>query len=117
MTGAMTGAVLPGNSTVELKEVAVPAPGHGEVLLRMKASTICGSDIRCIYHEVLGKGPEGYQGVVAGHEPCGQIIQAGPGCRRFGVGDRVIVYHISGCGLCNDSRRASITSSTTTRHP
>ena len=36
----------------------------------MKASTICGSDIRCIYHEHLGKGPEGYQGVIAGHEPC-----------------------------------------------
>ena len=56
----------------------VPEPGHGEVLLRMKASTICGSDIRCIYHEHLGKGPEGYQGVVAGHEPCGQIVKAGP---------------------------------------
>ena len=94
----MTGAYLPGNSTVELREVAVPEPGHGEVLLRMKASTICGSDIRCIYHEHLGKGPEGYQGVIAGHEPCGQIVKAGPGCRRFGVGDRVIVYHISGCG-------------------
>ena len=38
----------------------------------MKASTICGSDIRCIYHEHLGKGPEGYQGVIAGHEPSGQ---------------------------------------------
>ena len=41
----------------------------------MKASTICGSDIRCIYHEHLGKGPEGYQGVIAGHEPCGQIVE------------------------------------------
>ena len=61
----MKGAFLHGNSTVELKEVSVPAPGHGEVLLRMKASTICGSDIRCIYNEHLGKGPEGYQGVVS----------------------------------------------------
>jgi hypothetical protein len=74
----MTGAYLPGNSTVELREAPVPEPGHGEVLLRMKASTICGSDIRCIYHEHLGKGPEGYQGVIAGHEPCGQIVKAGP---------------------------------------
>merc|ERR1712048_1307891 len=79
--------------------------GHGEVLLRTKASTICGSDIRAIYHQHLGKGAEGYCGVVAGHEPCGQIIQCGPGMRRFGVGDRVIVYHISGCGVCNDCRR------------
>ena len=101
----MTGAYLPGNSTTVLREVPVPEPGHGEVLIRMKASTICGSDIRCIYHEHLGKGPEGYQGVIAGHEPCGQIVKTGPGCRRFGAGDRVIVYHISGCGVCNDCRR------------
>jgi threonine dehydrogenase-like Zn-dependent dehydrogenase len=101
----MMGAYLPGNSTVVLKETAIPKPGHGEVLLRTKASTICGSDIRCIYHEHLGKGPEGYQGVIAGHEPCGQIAETGPGCRRFANGDRVVVYHISGCGLCNDCRR------------
>ena len=74
----MTGAILPGNSTVELKKFDVPIPGHGEVLLRTKASTICGSDIRAIYHEHLGKGPEGYQpGMIAGHEPCGQIVKAG----------------------------------------
>jgi threonine dehydrogenase-like Zn-dependent dehydrogenase len=112
----MTGAYLPGNSTVELCEAPVPEPGHGEVLLRMKASTICGSDIRCIYHEHLGKGPEGYQGVIAGHEPCGQIVKAGPGCRRFGVGDRVIVYHISGCGVCNDCRRGYMISCTSERY-
>src|SRR5688572_14786918 len=80
---AMIGAYLPGNSTAELREVPVARPGHGEVLLRMKASTICGSDIRCIYHEHLGKGPEGYQGVIAGHEPSGQIVATGAGCRRF----------------------------------
>ncbi|HLK68795.1 MAG TPA: zinc-binding dehydrogenase [Bryobacteraceae bacterium] len=112
----MIGAYLPGNSTVELREVSVPEPGHGEVLLRMKASTICGSDIRCIYHEHLGKGPEGYQGVIAGHEPCGQIVKAGPGLRRFGVGDRVIVYHISGCGLCNDCRRGYMISCTSEKY-
>jgi len=112
----MTGAYLPGNSTVELLDAPVPEPGHGEVLLRMKASTICGSDIRCIYHEHLGKGPEGYQGVIAGHEPCGQIVKAGPGCLRFGLGDRVIVYHISGCGVCNDCRRGYMISCTSERY-
>lgn len=112
----MTAAFLPGNSTVEMRIVPVPVPGHGEVLLRIKASTICGSDIRAIYHEHLGKGPEGYQGVVAGHEPCGQIIQAGPGCRRFKVGDRVTVYHISGCGVCNDCRRGYMISCTSTEY-
>jgi len=109
----MTGAILPGNSTVELKQFDVPRPDHGEVLLRTKSSTICGSDIRAIYHEHLGKGPEGYQpGMIAGHEPCGQIVETGPGCRRFKNGDRVIVYHISGCGVCNDCRRGYMISCT-----
>lgn len=105
MSKKMTGAILPGNSTVELKEYDVPTPGPGQVLLKMKASTICGSDIRAIYREHLGKGPEAYQGVIAGHEPCGRIVEAGPGLRRFAEGDRVIVYHISGCGVCYDCRR------------
>jgi len=109
----MLGAMLPGNSTVKLGTFKVPTPGHGEVLIKMKASTICGSDIRCIYHEHLGKGPEGYQkGMIAGHEPCGQIVLAGKGCRRFKAGDRVIVYHISGCGVCNDCRRGYMISCT-----
>ena len=102
----MQGAILPGNSTVELKEFEIPKPGHGEVLIQTKATTICGSDIRCIYREHVGKGPEGYiPGTIAGHEPCGVIVEEGPGLRRFKKGDRVIVYHISGCGVCNDCRR------------
>jgi len=112
----MTGAFLPGNSTVEFREIPVPEPGHGEVLIRTKSSTICGSDIRAIYHEHVGKGPEGYQGVVAGHEPCGRIERVGPGCRRFAEGDRVIVYHISGCGVCNDCRRGYMISCTSEKY-
>jgi Zn-dependent alcohol dehydrogenases len=100
----MLGAVLPGNRTVELREFPVPTPGHGQVLLRMHASTICGSDIRAIYREHLGTGPEAYQGVISGHEPAGQILETGPGVRRFREGDRVLLYHISGCGLCHDCR-------------
>lgn len=112
----MRAAFLPGNDKVELRTLPVPRPGYGEVLLRVKASTICGSDIRCIYHEHLGKGPERYQGVIAGHEPSGQIAEAGPGCRRFAVGDRVIVYHISGCGVCNDCRRGYMISCTNEKY-
>lgn len=116
MNDTMSAAYLPGNSTVEMRVVPVPTPGHGEVLLRVKASTICGSDIRAIYHQHLGKGPEGYQGVIAGHEPCGQIVSTGPGCRRFKVDDRVIVYHISGCGVCNDCRRGYMISCTSDQY-
>jgi len=116
MEQSMRAAFLPGNRKVDLRTLPTPRPGHGEVLLRVKASTICGSDIRCIYHEHLGKGPEGYQGVIAGHEPSGQIVEVGPGCRRFGVGDRVIVYHISGCGVCNDCRRGYMISCTNEKY-
>ena len=101
----MKGAILPGNSTVEMKDFEVPKPGHGQVLIKTKATTICGSDIRCIYREHTGKGPEGYiPGMVAGHEPCGQIVEEGEGLKRFKKGDRVIVYHISGGGVCNEGK-------------
>lgn len=84
----------------------MPKPGHGQVVVKAMATTICGSDIRCIYREHVGKGPEGYiPGTVAGHEPCGLIVEEGEGLKRFKKGDRVIIYHISGCGVCNDCRR------------
>lgn len=104
-TGKMMGAILPGNSTVEMREFDIPKPGYGQVLVATKASTICGSDIRCIYREHTGKGAEGYiPGMIAGHEPCGVIVEEGPGLKQFKKGDRVIVYHISGCGVCYNCR-------------
>lgn len=112
MSKTMQAAYLPGNSTVVLKEVEIPEPGYGEVLIKMKSSTICGSDIRAIYREHTGKGPEGYQNKICGHEPSGQIVKCGPGLRRFKEGDRVVVYHISGCGVCNDCRRGYMISCT-----
>ncbi|HKM52292.1 MAG TPA: zinc-binding dehydrogenase [Isosphaeraceae bacterium] len=103
-TSMMTGVVLPGNSTVAFKDCLIPEPGAGQVLVRMKASSICGSDIRAIYREHLGEGPECYQGVIAGHEPCGQIVEVGPGCKLFQAGDRVVIYHIAGCGACDECK-------------
>lgn len=101
----MRGVMLPGNSTVRHITLPVPEPGYGQVLLAVRASSICGSDIRAIYREHLGSGPEAYQGVVAGHEPCGDVVSVGPGCRRLAVGDRVVVYHIAGCGQCAECQR------------
>jgi threonine dehydrogenase-like Zn-dependent dehydrogenase len=100
----MNGVVLPGNSTVEHIQVDVPEPGPGQVLVKMQASSICGSDIRAIYREHLGTGAEAYQGVIAGHEPCGQVVALGPSSRRLAEGDRVVVYHIAGCGMCEECR-------------
>ncbi len=110
----MTGVVLPGNSTVAYREEPVPVPGHGQVLVEMRASGICGSDIRAIYREHLGTGDEAYRNVIAGHEPCGRIVEAGPGCKRFRAGDRVVLYHISGCGVCEDCRAGYMISCTST---
>ena len=102
----MQGVVLPGDRGLEMREYPIPEPGHGEVLVRMKASSLCGSDLRAIYRPTdQGSGPEAYQGVIAGHEPCGQIERVGPGVTRFKAGDRVIIYHIAGCGLCDECRK------------
>lgn len=100
----MRGVVLPGDSTVRGVTVDVPEPGPGQVLLEVRASSICGSDLRAIYREHLGTGAEAYQGVIAGHEPCGAVVAAGPGT-HLAVGDRVVVYHIAGCGRCDECRR------------
>lgn len=108
----MRGVKLPGNRQVAFVEVPVPEPGYAQVLLEMKASSICGSDLRAIYREHLGAGPEAYQNVIAGHEPCGRVVSVGPGCKRLGVGDRVVVYHISGCGVCADCRAGYLISCT-----
>jgi threonine dehydrogenase-like Zn-dependent dehydrogenase len=102
----MRGVFLPGNSTVDIHDVPDPEPGPGQVLLAMRASTICGSDIRAIYREhIQGDPAETYQGVVAGHEPAGEVVAVGPDPLRLNVGDRVCVYHISGCGQCDDCVR------------
>jgi len=100
----MRGVYLPGDRRVEVREVPDPTPGERQLVVRMRASTICGSDLRAIYREHLGRGPEAYRDVIAGHEPAGEVVEIGAGCRRFAVGDRVLVYHISGCGLCADCR-------------
>jgi D-arabinose 1-dehydrogenase-like Zn-dependent alcohol dehydrogenase len=87
---------------VELREFDRPEPSHGQVLVKMKASGLCGSDLRAIYHEHTGSGAERYQNVVAGYEPSGQVEAVGPGVDGFEPGDRVVVYHILGCGRCKE---------------
>lgn len=118
MTDQMTGVFLPGDSTAEVRTYPVPTPGPGQVVIRMGASGICGSDLSYIYrgyktHKGLDGAPA-YRGVVAGHEPCGTIVAAAQDVRRFGVGDEVIVYHIHGCGVCRNCRAGYYISCTDT---
>ncbi|HEX9995744.1 MAG TPA: zinc-binding dehydrogenase [Abditibacterium sp.] len=101
----MRGVVLPGEKQLEIRDFPVPAPQYGQVLLEMKASALCGSDLRAIYRpKDQGHGPEAYRGVIAGHEPCGVVAQIGAGVSKFKVGDRVVAYHIVGCGMCDACR-------------
>lgn len=107
----MKGAILiPGGRKVELKSFDIPEPGHGEVLIKVKASSICGSDLRGIYRNYEGRPEERYNDVICGHEPAGQIVEVGPGVKRFKSGDRVALYHVSGCGVCRDCREGNMIS-------
>jgi len=107
-TRTVPGVFLPGDSTAQVRDYEIAEPGPGQVLIEVGASGICGSDIGYIYrgyktHKGLDGAPA-YRGVVAGHEPCGTVVATGPGVARVGVGDRVVVYHIVGCGDCRNCR-------------
>ncbi|MDL2295767.1 zinc-binding dehydrogenase [Lachnospiraceae bacterium OttesenSCG-928-E19] len=102
----MLGMKLPGGSKVESGYFDVPKPGHGQVLLKMKAASLCGSDLKFIYHEHTDKtGGSRYENVIAGHEPSGEVVQVGEGVLDLKEGDRVTVYHIQGCGYCDECRK------------
>ena len=116
-TSTMRGVFLPGDSTAEVRDFDIPTPGPRQLLLRVGASGICGSDIGYIYggyktHKGLDGAPA-YKGVVAGHEPSGRVVSAGSEVTRFSEGDDVIVYHIHGCGVCRNCRAGYYISCTT----
>jgi len=105
----MRGLVFTGGREVELLEFPDPTPGPGEVVIEMKASGMCGSDLK-FYRTPKGEDPGiGIKlsgPVVAGHEPCGVIAAIGSGVdpRQAKVGDRVMVHHAHGCDCCRTCR-------------
>ncbi len=102
----MLGMKLPGGAKVAEGRFDVPSPGPGQVLLKMKAASLCGSDLKYIYYEHTDKtGGARYDDVIAGHEPSGQVVLVGEGVTDFKEGDRVVVYHIQGCGYCDECRK------------
>lgn len=106
----MRGLTFPGDRQVEMLDFPDPTPGFGEVVIEVKASGFCGSDLHS-YRRPKGApvsarpqypvGP-----VICGHEPCGVIAAIGSGVpESIGrVGDRVMIYHYSGCNTCAHCR-------------
>jgi propanol-preferring alcohol dehydrogenase len=84
----------------ELREVPVPEPGPGEVLVRIRAAGLCHSDLHIM------EWPEGTMPwsvpFTLGHESAGEVAALGPGAAGLAEGDPVLVYASWGCGLCRD---------------
>ena len=101
----MKGVVFPGERKLEIREFPDPTPGPGEVVLEIKASGMCGSDLK-FYRAVGGPAALGLGTtsgpIIAGHEPCGVVAAIGPGVseRQAKVGMRVMQHHYRGCGVC-----------------
>jgi propanol-preferring alcohol dehydrogenase len=78
-------------------EIPQPAPGAGEVLIRVRACAVCRTDL----HVVDGELPNPTLPLIPGHEIVGTVVEAGPGAGRFAVGTRVGVPWLgSTCGVC-----------------
>ena len=100
----MKGIVFLGDRKLELQDFEDPTPGPGEVVLEIKASGMCGSDLH-FYRAADGPATFGLVTdgpTIGGHEPCGIVAAIGAGVETFAVGDRVMNHHYSGCGSCTD---------------
>jgi L-iditol 2-dehydrogenase len=89
--------------SVGVREVRVeddpePVAGDGEVVARVLACGVCGSDV--LESWVAKKVP-----TVLGHELCAEVVEVGAGIARVAVGDRVVVHHHAPCGECRRCRR------------
>ncbi len=82
------------NRDVRLEEMPTPRIGHGELLVRVEASGICGSDVMEWYR--LDRAP-----LVLGHEIGGQIVAVGDGVKQYKEGDRISAAHHVPCNTCH----------------
>ncbi|MBI1738230.1 MAG: alcohol dehydrogenase catalytic domain-containing protein [Acidobacteria bacterium] len=90
----MHAAVYRGKGRVVVETVPVPEIGPGEVLLRVAACGICGTDIKKIQHGFI-QPPQ-----ILGHEIAGTVVEVGSGVTRWKTGDRAISFHHVPCGSC-----------------
>src|SRR5919109_4822571 len=107
----MRGAVFLGNRKVEIRNFPDPTPGPGEVVIQMKASGMCGSDLK-FYRSAPGEAQKSLgfsadaEPFIGGHEPCGVVAARGPGVseKEAPIGQRVMDHHYAGCGVCKHCR-------------
>lgn len=93
-TGRMRAGVYRGQGRVVVEQVPIPEIGEGEVLFRVAACGICGTDIKKIQHGFIAP-PQ-----ILGHELAGTVVEVGRGVRKFKPGDRVVSFHHIPCGAC-----------------
>ena len=104
--------VLGGPGELKLAEKPVPAPGVAEVLVRVDAVAICGTDLEVIAHgdPALVRGGKPFnRNFTPGHEYMGIVAALGPGVDEFEVGERVAVEIHAGCGRCERCREGMYT--------
>ena len=101
MTETMQALVVLRPEKFEIREVPVPEPGPMEVLCRVKAVSICGTDSHLIAGDYPGFWPPAFP-IIPGHEWSGEIVKLGPGAEKAGwsVGDRVAGTSHDACGVC-----------------
>jgi threonine dehydrogenase-like Zn-dependent dehydrogenase len=103
----MRGVVFLGNRKLEIRDFPDPKPGPGDVVLAIKASGMCGSDLhpyRAAGNAAAALGLGAGGPVIAGHEPCGVVAAVGAGVDASLVGQRVMNHHYKGCGRCKHCR-------------
>jgi len=83
--------MIKNNSNIEIKNIEKPPVGPGDMLVKMRACGICGSDVEKVF------GKYGQPSMRLGHEPAGIITQVGSEISNFGVGDRVFTHHHVAC--------------------
>lgn len=94
----MKAVVLPGDESVTVRDLPTPEPGFGDVLIKVKASAVCGSDMSVLRgNQLVG---ERQEFPVPGHEITGTVEKLGPGVTGISAGDRVAVYLAVGCLRC-----------------
>ena len=101
MTETMQALVVLEPERFEIQEVPVPEPGPMEVLCRVRAVSICGTDSHLIAGDYPGFWPPAFP-IIPGHEWAGEIVRLGPGADKAGwqVGDRVAGTSHDACGVC-----------------